>query len=462
MKKLFYATIALIALSTTFTACKEKETPISVEGITLSETNTTLAVGDTLILTASVLPENATNKIVTWTSSNTSVATIDNDGMVIAKTEGTATITVSTQDGLKRATCTLAVVVPVTSVTLSTTDTTLLVGRAITLSATILPNNATNKTITWTSSDTTIATVTNGVVRGVAILGGKVTITATAQNGKTATCEVTVRAIPVTNVTLNHTNFSLIVGGTPRLTATVLPDSATTRTVIWTSSDTNVAKVVNGTITAVASGNATITVTTLDGNKTATCDVTIENIGEISFASDTVWTVGNQIWSDAVQTATCSNKTTFFGGNPSNSPWNFTADCRSNPNQKGDLFSWNFIELYRNTLCPSPWRPPTFDDFKALHFALGGPDTDFNGSLNNVELRDKYLSLWGGSYGGKCTPNGTLETQGTTGWYWALSTTRDGNWGDKLYFNNSDWGFVYSGGIDPKSHGHSLRCVRDK
>jgi uncharacterized protein YjdB len=168
---------------------------ISVTGVTLNKTAMSLEVGETGTLTATVLPDNATNKAVTWTSSNTTVATVSADGKVTAKAAGTATITVKTADGNKTATCTVTVnpaTVSVTGVFLNFANKTITVGESFTLTATVLPDNATNKAVTWTSSDESVATVSaDGTVTAKA--AGTVTITVTTADGnKTATCTVTV------------------------------------------------------------------------------------------------------------------------------------------------------------------------------------------------------------------------------------------------------------------------------
>ena len=172
----------------------EDET-VSVESVSLDKTSATISEGETFALTATVTPDNATNKAVTWTSSNEAVATVA-DGVVTAVGAGTATITVTTEDGGKTATCTVTVnakVYPVTSVTLNQTSATLTEGETLTLSATVNPETATNKNVTWSTSDPSVATVDNGVV--TAIKAGTATITVTTEDGgKTATCTVTVNA----------------------------------------------------------------------------------------------------------------------------------------------------------------------------------------------------------------------------------------------------------------------------
>lgn len=247
---------------------------VPVTGVSLNKTDLALEAGKNETLIATVAPENATNKTVKWTSSNPAVATVDNVGKVIAVKAGTATITVMTEDGNFSANCTLTVssaYVPVTEITLDKTTLQLEKDKTGTLTATVKPSNATNPTVTWTSSNTAVATVTNGVVTAVA--GGTATITATA-DGKTATCEVTV-SVPVTEVTLNKTTLTLVVGTYEDLEATITPTDATDKSLTWTSSDESVAYVdIAGKVVAQKGGKTTITVKTNNG-KTATCVVTV-------------------------------------------------------------------------------------------------------------------------------------------------------------------------------------------
>ncbi len=246
-----------------------KANVVHVTGVKLNKTTISKVVGQTEQLTATVLPENATNKAVTWSSSNTTIATVDANGKVTAKKVGTAKITVTTKDGNKMATCTVTVkanVVHVTGVKLNKTAVTKKIGETEQLTATVAPANATNKAVTWSSSNNAVATVTTN--------GKK-----TTDGNKTATCTVTVKAnvVHVTGVTLNKTAVTKKVGQTEQLTATVAPANATNKAVTWSSSNAAVATVgANGKVTAKKAGTAKITVTTEDGNKTANCTVTVK------------------------------------------------------------------------------------------------------------------------------------------------------------------------------------------
>ncbi|MDR2562178.1 MAG: Ig-like domain-containing protein [Holophagales bacterium] len=254
---------------------------VSPTGVSLNKASTTLSVGGSGTLVATVSPSNATDKSVTWTSGNPSVATVNSNGLVTGVSAGTTVITVATNVGNKMATC-LVTVNPVSpsSVSLNKTTITLSVGSNETLVATVSPSNAANKSVTWTSSNPSVATVSNGVVTGVT--AGTATITvATVDGNKTATCAVTVNTTNVTptSVSLNKASTTISVGNIETLVATVLPSNATNKSVTWTSSNPSVATVSNGVVTGVTAGAATITVATVDGNKTATCAVTVSNGG---------------------------------------------------------------------------------------------------------------------------------------------------------------------------------------
>ena len=282
--------VAAVLLSTSFWSCSKDEEPVpeptppvvSVTGVTLNKTSTSIQVGGTETLTATVSPKDAANKKVTWKSSNAAIASVDANGKVTGVKAGEATITVTTEDGGKTATCKVTVSdkeIKVTGVKLNKSETSLLVGGNETLTAIVLPEDATNQNVTWKSDKPEIATVdANGKVTGVK--AGEATITVTTEDGsKTATCKVTVsdKEIKVTGVKLNKSETSLLVGGNETLTAIVLPEDATNQNVTWKSDKPEIATVdANGKVTGVKAGEATITVTTEDGSKTATCKVTVK------------------------------------------------------------------------------------------------------------------------------------------------------------------------------------------
>ena len=187
---------------------EEPEDPqvIPVEGIALNMQEVTLKIGETTTLEASITPDNATNKNVTWSSEDSDIASVDKDGEVTAKGEGKTTITVTTADGQKTATCEVTVIeeqdpdpepdpeeIAVEGISLNIQNITLKIGETTTLEASITPDNATNKNVIWSSEDIDIASVDeDGKVTAKEV--GKTTITVTTEDGqKTATCEVTVK-----------------------------------------------------------------------------------------------------------------------------------------------------------------------------------------------------------------------------------------------------------------------------
>ena len=254
---------------------KWKEEATSIK---LDKTNITINVGKTEKINATILPTNTSNKIIRWSSSNTKIATVDGLGNVTGKSKGTAIITATSSNG-KKATCSVTVKIPdnkpvaVSSVKLKQIDRTIAVNTSLQLNATVQPSNASNKTLTWSSSDSSIAKVDkNGVVKG--IKPGKVTITVKTSNNKKATCIIRVN-IPAKSISLNKTSLTINKGGTQKLTVSFNPTNTTSKTITWKSSNTNIATVnTKGEVTAKSKGTATITATSKYG-KTATCKVTV-------------------------------------------------------------------------------------------------------------------------------------------------------------------------------------------
>lgn len=242
--------------------------------VALSQTSATLNAGATLTLTATVKPDNAADKTVSWTSSNPAVATVTDKGVVTAVAKGNATITAKTVNGLT-ATCALTVRPVAESITLSQTSATVSTGKTLTLTATILPADA-EQTKTWTSSHPVVATVSDkGVV--TAIAKGSAVITVKTANGLTASCEMIVCPLPE-SVTLSKSEILLEIGETETLTATVLPVDVLNKNVTWSSSNEAVARITaDGTVTAIAKGVATITATASNGVK-GTCTIYVASV----------------------------------------------------------------------------------------------------------------------------------------------------------------------------------------
>jgi uncharacterized protein YjdB len=259
--------------------CSVSVSPISVTGVSLDKTSLTLTEGDIYTLTATVAPSNATDKSVSWSSSNTSVATVSSSGVVTAQSTGSATITVTTNDGAKKATCSVTVqkkTIHVTGVSLNRNSLSMMKGDTQTLIATITPSNADNQEITWSSDNESVATVNaSGLVSAVG--GGSATITVrTMDGGFEARCAVTV-SVDVNGISLNKTSLKMTQYDTETLIATVVPNDASNKKVIWSSSNPSVASVTSsGLVSAISAGSTTITATTEDGGYTATCSISVK------------------------------------------------------------------------------------------------------------------------------------------------------------------------------------------
>ena len=256
---------------------------IPVTEVRLSESTVGIVEGSTYKLTATVLPENTTDsKSVSWSSNNSAVATVDANGTVTAKRAGTAVITATSTNG-KTAGCTVTVSkkeIPITEISLDKSSATLTEGETTTLTATVLPENTTyGKSVKWSSSNVAVATV-DIMGKVTAKSAGTAIITAISENGKTASCTITVNKkdtnITITEVRLNKSTETLTEGETTTLVATVLPENTTdSKSVSWRSSNSEVATVdANGTVTAKRTGTAVITATSTNG-KTAGCTVTV-------------------------------------------------------------------------------------------------------------------------------------------------------------------------------------------
>ena len=280
--------------SSTIVVTEDTSSEVAVTSISLNPTTVNLKKGETSTLVATVLPENATNKAVSWKSSNTGVATVS-DGKVEAVGKGSAVITVTTADGGKTASSTIVVTedtsseVAVTSISLNPATVNLKKGETSTLVAKILPENATNKVIVWQSSNVEVATVTSdGKVEAVGKGTAVITVT-TADRTKTASSTIVVSdaeviqpTIYVSSIELDQSVLTLKLGESTDLNATVLPIDATNKVVSWKSSNTGVATVSDGKVVAVGKGTAVITAVTEDGGKEATCSVTVTEVKKVS------------------------------------------------------------------------------------------------------------------------------------------------------------------------------------
>ena len=299
---------------------------VDVEEIVLNPKNVNLKVGETSQITSKVLPENATNRELVWSSSDSSIVTVDDKGVIKGVKAGTATITAKTKDGKVVSTVKVTIEsVPtptpmvIESLKFNEDNVSVKKGNSLNLVVVVKPSELSSSKLTWTSSDSSVVTVDeNGKITG--IKEGTTTITVKSSNGKTAKCSVTVTAntIAVEEIVLdpedvnlivdetiqvtsrvvpeNATNRELVwtsndssvvtvdedvtlnVGETTQVTSRVVPENATNRELVWTSNDSNIVTVDNnGLIRAINPGTTTITVKTKDGTVTATINITVED-----------------------------------------------------------------------------------------------------------------------------------------------------------------------------------------
>ena len=276
----------------------------SVTGVKLNVTSLTISVGKNGSLSAIVSPSDATNKAVTWSSSNESVALVSSKGKVVGVGVGSAVITVTTQDGNKTAMANVTVkrassssssgssssggsssgssskYKKVTKISINSDDFTVKVGNTKSLTYTISPSNATNKKVSWDTSNPSVAKVNSaGKVTGVG--AGTAYITIKSVDGVSDKVKVVVtkrNPIKATKITLSPSSLTLNVGAKKAVTATVLPSNASIKTVTWVSHNTNIAKVDSkGNVTGVGAGSTKISAYTTDGNVTASMNVTVKS-----------------------------------------------------------------------------------------------------------------------------------------------------------------------------------------
>ena len=512
----------LLPLLTIFSSCTEDSAPIAVSAVTLDTTSMILVEGDSQTLTATISPSNAENQKVLWSSSNSSVATVK-EGVVTAIKPGNATITVKSDDGGKTATCEVTVnakVYPVTGVTLDKTSHEMTEGDEYTLTATINPSNATNKNVSWKSSNTSVATVSNGKV--TALKAGSATITVTTEDGsKTATCSITVKAkvYPVTSVSLSKSSATLTEGESLSLTATVNPSNATNKNVSWKSSNTSVATVSNGKVTALKAGSAIITVTTEDGGKTATCMVTVKEkvnhtITEPVDENSGIWTqnidyideygvnhghgvkIGNVVWAPV----NCGYHVTNYKygklyqwgrkygqgydsdaitpqltkGQVSETEGNLKSNANKYYYDKGDWVTPSDKELWNSGTesspvktesdpCPEGWRVPTKSELNSLikcHSYWTANDADQVGYWLSGEktYAEDIPQVFFPASGLRNYSRGEATGRGNVGYYWSSTPSS--------YVTNAEYFFINKNNVNTntggsRANGYAVRCVQE-
>ncbi len=298
MKKFFLSALTCLGLVALVSSCEKTPEPINVQSVEISPKTLEMTEGDTPVqLTVTVAPSNADNIEVVWSVLTEGCVTVDEEGMVSAVSEGTATVVATSVDGsnisgeckvtVKKATVDVAQITIPEEITIEE-------GLNATLEATILPENATNKTLEWGVVDATpegcVLVSAEGVVSGVKEGTAKVVATAADGSEVSASCAVTVEKaeVFVSEIALDS-ELALIINGTAQLTATVLPEDATNKELAWSVENDVPAGCVTvdeaGLVTAVAVGTANVVATSTDGSEvSASCAVTVNPIVVTSIA----------------------------------------------------------------------------------------------------------------------------------------------------------------------------------
>lgn len=247
--------------------------PINVTDIVIDKYSMTIPRGKTNKITQTVIPSNASDRSVIWYSDNEQVATVDNEGAVTAINPRNCNIIVTTNDGHYRATCSIKVTIPVDSVRLNYQEIELFLGESFKLTEAILPIDADNKRVIWSTSNAK-ATVVDGLV--TAIKSGSSVITVSTEDGNfTSQCNLLCK-IPVQDMELNKTNIIKKVGESEQLVAKIVPDNAYDKSISWESEDPSIASVdVNGLVMANSPGNTIIKATTRQNDISKMCNVEV-------------------------------------------------------------------------------------------------------------------------------------------------------------------------------------------
>ena len=274
-------TITATSVDGGYTATCEVTVTQPVEALTMEKHSVSLKVGETEKLFAQISPATADDKTVSWYSLNEQVASVDANGNVTALKAGEAWIkAVSNNNTEAKDSCKVMVIQPVTGITLSQESYRLTnIGETIQLEATVIPNDASNKEVTWKSTNDAVCMVANGKVVATGF-GTAVVIATTVDGGFIATCAIIVEkdAVPVTEIILSQTSATLVKGGTLQLTATALPTDATNKNLIWKSSSENVCVTTQtGLLIAMNEGTAMITVVPEYGVGQAQCYVSVQS-----------------------------------------------------------------------------------------------------------------------------------------------------------------------------------------
>lgn len=294
---------------------------IPVKSISLSKYNLSMEAGKSELLTATITPKDATDQSITWQSSNENVATVSADGEVRAVHGGTCAITCTSNSGNKTVSCAVTVIEHVAGVSFPQAQESMYVTETRTLKPIIRPETATDHSMQWESSNVTVATV-NAVGTVTAVKAGSAIISVkTNDGGFTDTCTVNVvPKVDVTGIDIENKAVTLAQGMTYGINAEVFPHHASNQQIKWTSNAPKVASVnENGVVTAEGAGTAIITATTVDGNYSMRCTVTVtQSVSGVTVSPATaeIAVGSSKTISAAVQPSTATSKgVTWYSSN---------------------------------------------------------------------------------------------------------------------------------------------------
>jgi uncharacterized protein YjdB len=363
-----------LSLTNPETKCSDQVTNIPVTSVALNPTTASIQTGSTSQLSATVSPTNATNKTVTWSSSNSNVASVNSNGLVSGVAVGTAIITARTQDGNFSATSSITVTQNSSSISIAgfvlinagndteiqtlTNGTQLLSSQVGSLSLNVKVNtNPTtvgsvfislsgpvNATRTENGAPYALFGDTNGNYTGRTLPNGNYTLSAipysgsnrSGTEGATTTIQFSIvssTSIAVTGIEVSPSSASIEIGGNQQLIATVLPSNASNKSIIWSSSNSNIASVnSSGLVTALSAGSATITASTQDGNFTASSGITVtQSVPNLGITSFVLINAGNNS-----EIQTLSNGSLLLSNQVGSLSLNIKVN--TNPNTVGSVF----------------------------------------------------------------------------------------------------------------------------
>ena len=429
-------------------------TKVEIESIDIVQEDISLRKGGSVLLQIAVTPEDAMVDSLTFTSDDTNIATVSDEGRINAINVGTTTITVKTSDNQFSDSVTIKVtesgttVVNPVSLQLIGLENGVSVGTSSRVAYIISPSNATTS-LTWSSSDPSIATVNNeGVVKGVK--AGTCTIMASTSNNISSSLQITVSSnvVAVSRITINgDTSINMQTGWTKLLDYTISPSNATNKNVTFTSSNSSVVFVdSNGIIAALGSGTAVVTITTEDGKKTAAVNVTVTGESGSVSGSQTGSGSGGSNGSTGGSTGGSSS-----GGNSGGS--SSGSSSSSSSSSENSCTAYNMITISHNgsnsgaivsTISFSNTKPFTNSSLTPTLTV-----TDLSDCVDSVNYY-VYYGTTSSNISGIASSNGTIRNSGTTiklnqgnGYYKILVKGYDSS--KKQYLNKYYYAHVNTG-----------------